>query len=189
MIIANEYDFVQAVSGTHEHGQGKCVVSLQAQRQDADGNIKDVDDEFVTEKPVVQMFKQAGGYVLVDFVFDSIYDVELNRMYSYVQQFFQASNSTDDDELDFPMLVVTFVPKEHDGEYFALGINPIFHALVPEDTKGDPTIIRLLFTAHVDPDLVPNFLFLKSNNEMLDKFMNDDSESDSEDVLVSDGSV
>lgn len=178
MVIASEYDLIQAMSGVDEDGHGKCVVSLQAQRQDADGNVKNTDDELVIEKPIVQVFKQAGGYVLVDFVFDSVDDIELKEMYSYIQRFFQASNSTDDDELDFPLLLVSLVPEEYKGQYFAVGINPVFYALTPDDVKGEPTTIRLVFVTQVDDNLVPNFLFLKSDEKALDKMTKEDSEED-----------
>lgn len=178
MVVANEYGLIQAISGVNEDGHGKCVVSLQAQRQDADGNVKNTDDELVIEKPVVQMFKQAGGYVLVDFVFDSVDDIELKEMYSYIQRFFQASNSTNDDETDFPLLLITLVPEEYKGKYFAVGINPVFYSLTPDDVKGEPTTIRLVFVTQVDDDLVPNFLFLQSDEEALDKMAKEDSEED-----------
>lgn len=176
MFLQSEYDFIQAISGADIDGNGRCVVSIQPQRQNAEGKITDTDDAFETEKPVVEMCKQAGGWVMVDFIFNSVDDMDLHKMYSYLQCFFRASNSVSDDELDFPLLVFTFVPLEGEGEFFAVGINPIFYALTPEDSKGEPTIIRTVFKCQDEGDAVPNFLFLRADEEMLENIKNEDDE-------------
>lgn len=170
----SEYQMIQELSGADENGNSKCIISIQPQRCDAEGNTTNTDEEYVTEKPIVKMFKQAGGYVLVDLVFSSMQDVDLRRTYSYLADFFTATNSTTDDELDFPLLVISFVPNSLQGEYFALGINPIFYALTPDDVTGEPNTIRMVFIYQDDPDEVPNFLFLRSDADELDKILEDD---------------
>ncbi len=173
MNIVTNFDLIQAISGVNAQGFGKCIVSLQLRRQDAEGNVKNIGDELVVEKPILQMFKQAGGFILVDFIFDSIDDVELHRMHTYLQKFAQATNSTSDDELDFPLLVFTIVPEEYEGHYFVAGINPIYYALTSNDVNGEMTTIRTAFYIQDDKDMVPNFLFLEANEEALDDMIED----------------
>ncbi len=173
----SEYELIQAISGADERGYSKCVISIQPQRCDADGNVVNTDDEYVTEKPIVRVFRQAGGYVLVDFAFNSIHDADLRNMYAILEDFFAATNSSDDDDEDFPLLAITIVPHSLEGEYFAIGFNPIFYALTPDDPTGEPNIIRLVFVTQDDPDMVPNFLFLKSDEEY-ENFISDDEEDD-----------
>lgn len=162
MSMYSEYDLIQAASGVDIDGYGKCTISVKQQRCDAEGVVKELDDEFITEKPIVQISKQVGGYILVDLIFDNIEDVDLRTIYLYLNRFFEASNSTDDDELDFPLLSLAIIPKELKGECWILGLNPIFYALTPADTNGEPRIIRMAFVKQDDPDALPNFLFLRS---------------------------
>ncbi len=169
MGLFTEYDLIQAISGTDEFGHSKCSISINLERQDADGNLKKIDDEFVSEKPVVQVFKQAGGFVLVDFIFDDINDMDLHIIYSYLKKFFDSTQSVSDDDLDFPVLSVAIVPNDLQGEYWVLGNNPIFYALTPDDEKGEPRIIRMAFIQQEDKDVLPNFLFLTSLEEELEK--------------------
>lgn len=168
-----EYDLIQMLSGTDEYGVGKSVVGINLQRCDAEGELREVEDEFITEKPIVQVFKQAGGYVLVDLIFESIEDVDLKTIFLYLKRFTDASASVDDDELDFPLLSLSIAPKKFDGAYWVLGLNPIFYALTPEDTTGEPRIIRMAFISQDDPDALPNFLFLSSQEEELEKLNNE----------------
>mgnify|MGYP003304065129 CR=1 FL=1 len=175
----SEYDLIQAISGADTHGNGKCVVSIQPQRCDADGNIVNTDDEYITEKPVVHVFRQTGGFVLVDFVFDSVQDEDLRRMYALLEDFFAATNSSNDDDTDFPLLALTIVPNALNGEYFAVGFNPIFYALTPDDLTGQPNVVRLVFVSSEDDDEIPNFMFLQSDAEELESIMDDaDGEPD-----------
>ncbi len=174
--VMTEYDIIQAISGTDDNGFSKCTISLQPQRCDSDGHIVNTDEAYVTDKPVVNMFKQAGGYILLDLVFESVDDVDLVNIYGYLQDFFNADNSTSDDELDFPLFLLTLVPDSLNGEYFALGVNPIFYALAPDDVKGEPKILRMVFVAQDDSDEVPNFLFMKSDEEILDDILAGDEE-------------
>ena len=178
-LLVSEYELIQAISGADEHGYGKCVISIQPQRCDADGNVVNTDDEYVTEKPVVQVFRQPGGYVLVDFVFDSVQDADLRNMYFILEDFFAASNSSDDDDEDFPLMSLSLVPQSLNGEYFAIGFNPIFYALTPDDFTGEPKIIRLVFVSQDDPDTIPNFLFLKSDEEAYENIV---AEGDSDEA-------
>lgn len=174
----SEYDLIQAISGTDEHGYGKCVISIQPQRCDADGNVVNTDSEYVTEKPVVKVFRQAGGYMLVDFMFDSVYDADLRNIYAILEDFFAATNSSADDDEDFPLMALSIVPQSLNGEYFAIGFNPIFYALTPDDSTGEPRIIRLVFVAQDDPDMIPNFLFLKSDEEAYENIVADDDDGE-----------
>lgn len=168
MNMISEFDLIQAMSGANIDGEGKCVLAIKQQRCDADGVLRDLDDEFVTEKPVVQVFKQAGGFVLVDLVFNSIEDKDLKIIYAYLDRFFSSSNSASDDEDDFPLLTFTFVPHAFDGAYWAMGLNPIYYGLTPEDSTGEPRIIRLVFMAQDDTEALPNFLFLSSPDSALE---------------------
>ena len=121
----------------------------------------------MTEKPIVQVFKQAGGFVLVDLIFNSIEDKDLKIVFAYLDRFFSSSNSITDDEEDFPLLTFTFVPREFNGAHWALGLNPIYYGLTPEDSTGEPRIIRMVFMAQEDTDALPNFLFLSSPESAL----------------------
>lgn len=179
----SEFELIQEISGVDEFGNGKCTISIQPQRCDAEGTVVNTDDEFITEKPVVHLFKQAGGYVLVDFVFESVHDVDLQRMYAVLEDFFAATNSVSDDELDFPLFALSIVPNALEGRFFAIGFNPIFYALAPDDVCGEPKIIRMAFVCQDDPDVVPNFLFLQSDDEELEKIVADE-ESDNPDESV-----
>ena len=172
----NEYELIQAISGADEQGYGKCTISIQPQRCDIEGNTLNTDDEYITEKPVVQLCKQPGGFVLLDLIFESTDDVDLHRIYGYLQEFFSAENSVDDSVDDFPLFLLTIVPEALNGEYFALGINPVFYALTPDDVKGEPKIIRMLFIAQEKMDDIPNFLFLKSDEEELENILFGDEE-------------
>ena len=163
----SEYDLIQAMSGVDEFGDSKCFVGIKQQRCDADGHLKDVDDEFVTEKPVLKFFRQAGGFITVDMIFQSVEDRDLKIIFSYLDRFFQASNSATDDEMEFPLLSFSFVPHEHQGLYWALGLNPVHYTLTPEDSTGEPRIIRMLFLMQDDKDILPNFLFLRSSDSEL----------------------
>ena len=176
MELFTEYDLIQAISGENEFGLSKCAISINLERQDANGNIKKLDDEFVSEKPVVQIFKQPGGFVLVDFVFDDINDMDLHIIYSYLKRFFDSTQSVSDDDLDFPVLSVAIVPNALQGEYWVLGNNPIFYALTPDDEKGEPKIIRMACVQQEDADVLPNFLFLTSLEEELEKIGNDEDD-------------
>lgn len=167
----SEFDLMQSMSGPNIDGEGKCVLAIKQQRCNADGVLREMDDEFITEKPVVHIFKQAGGFVLVDLVFSSIEDKDLKIIYAYLDRFFSASNSVSDDEYDFPLLTFTFVPHAFDGAYWAIGLNPIYYGLTPEDSTGEPRIIRLVFMAQDDTEALPNFLFLASPNSALEDIM------------------
>ena len=109
--ICAEFDLIQAISGQDELGAGKCTITIQPQRCNAEGNVVNTDVEYVTEKPVVQMFKQSGGFVLIDFIFESIEDIDLKRMFGYFQDFFASTNSIRDEDREFPVLVVSTVPN------------------------------------------------------------------------------
>ena len=183
----SEFELIQEISGVDEFGKGKCTISIQPQRCDADGNVVNTDDEFITEKPVVHLFKQAGGYVLVDFVFDSINDVDLQNMYAILVDFFAAINSASDDELDFPLFALSIIPNVLEGRFFAMGFNPIFYALAPDDVYGEPRIIRTAFVCQDDPDVIPNFLFLQSDEEELEKIIADEEDEYPEDTAVFNG--
>lgn len=171
MDVLSEYDLIQAMSGVDENGEGKCAIAITHQRCDSRGVVRDVDDEFVSEKPVVQVFKQPGGFLCVDLLFRSIEDKDLKIIYSYLDRFFAATNSASDDETDFPLLSVVIVPREYGGKYWAIGLNPILYALTPEDSAGEPRIIRMTFMAQDDQDALPNFLFLASPEETIDSFL------------------
>ena len=125
MEMFSEYDLIRAMSGADKYGEGKCMVAVKHQRCEANGNCVDVDDEFVTEKPIVNVFRQPGGFVLVDLYFRSVEDKDLKIVYSYLDRFLRAENSSSDDGLDFPLLSFAFLPKEFEGKYWALGVNPI----------------------------------------------------------------
>lgn len=181
--INSEFDLIQAISGADEHGAGKCTISIQPQRCDADGNLVNTDSEFETDKPIVQMFKQVGGFVLVDFVFDSVHDVELQRMFGYFRDFFDSTNSIRDEDQEFPVLVVSIIPNAFAGEYWTMGINPIFYTLAPDDTLGEPKILRVLFASDEDVDEIPNFLFMKSDDAELAKIREEDGLDDVGDAL------
>lgn len=163
-----DYDLIQAISGEGEFGESKCVVALRQMRSNCEGKLHDVDDEFITEKPIVSIFKQPGGFVCVDFFFKSVEDRDLKIMFSYLQRFFQAANSVSDDGVEFPLLTFTFMPREFDGQYWAIGLNPLHYALTPEDSTGEPRVIRVLFGQQEDGEQVPNFLFVKSPDGVLD---------------------
>lgn len=167
-----EYDFIQEASGMDINGESKCIVSVRHQRCDADGVLTEVEEEFISEKPVVQIFKQSGGlacdaFVCVDFIFRSVEDRDLKIIYAYLDRFFSASNSVSDDGSDFPLFSLTITPHSLEGKFFALGLNPIFYALTPEDSTGEPRIIRMVFVSQDDPDALPNFLFLRSADDVL----------------------
>ena len=173
MDMFSEYDLIQAMSGADENGEGRCSIGIRHQRCDAEGQLVDVEEEFVTEKPVVQVFRQPGGFVLVDLIFQSIADQDLKIIYAYLDRFFAASNSCSDDEDDFPMLSLALFPRVLEGRYWALGLNPIFYALTPEDSSGEPRIIRMTFMAQETEDVLPNFLFLASPKDELEKIRNE----------------
>lgn len=167
-MVLSEYDLIQAMSGTNDYGEGKCTIAVRQQRQNADGILKDVDDEFITDKPVVQIFKQPSGFVSVDLIFKSMEDKDLRIIYAYLDRFFSSTNSISDDGLDFPVLTFAFIPHEFNGKYWALGLNPIFRTLTPEDSTGEPRIIRMVFFAQEDQSSLPNFLLLQSSDSSLD---------------------
>lgn len=165
-----EYDLIQAISGVDKNGNGKCSVGLRHQRcRASDGRVRDVDDEFITEKPVVNLFRQPGGFFIVDLCFQSVEDRDLRTVFAYLQKFFAPENSALDDDLEFPLLSLSIVPEQLDGEYWALGMNPLHYTLTPEDSTGEPRIIRLLFMSQMDPDALPNFFFMKSDSAVLEE--------------------
>lgn len=163
-----EYDLIQAMSGVDEFGDGKCVVAIKLQRCDAEGHVVDIDEEFISEKPVVEIFQQPGGYVSVDLCFQSIEDVDLKVVFAYLDRFFSASNSASDRDGSFPLMTVSFFPRALGGAFWAIGLNPVFYALTPEDSTGEPRIIRMVFVAQEDTDALPNFLFLASPEPQLE---------------------
>lgn len=168
MEIRSEYDLIQAMSGATPEGEGKCSVTIKQQRCNAEGNLIEIDEEFISEKPIVQMFKQPGGFICVDLIFHSLEDKDLRMFYAYLSSFFTAANSTSDEEDDFPLLSVVFVPHEFEGKYWAIGLNPIFYSLTPEDVTGEPRIIRMAFMAQEDSDELPNFLFFVTPDSELE---------------------
>lgn len=176
----SEYDLIQAISGRDSHGDGKCTIAIQPQRCNADGKVVNTVEEYVTDKPVVQMFKQTDGFILVDLIFDSINDIDLQRIYTLFQDFFASTNSASDINGDFPIIVLSVVPRVHNGEYWTLGLNPVFYSLVPNDVSGEPSIIRLLFVEQPDSDAIPNFFFMHSDLEDLEKLRDEDREEDDE---------
>lgn len=176
MEINSEYSLIQAMSGADEYGEGKCSVAVRQQRQSADGTLRDVDDEFITEKPIVQVSKQSPGFVNVDLIFKSVEDRDLRVIYSYLERFYAATNSISDDELDFPVFSLAIFPHEFNGKYWALGLNPIFRALTPEDSTGEPRIIRMVFVCQEDQDAMPNFLFLHTPDGYLDALADEEDE-------------
>lgn len=176
----SEYDLIQAISGRDEHGAGKCSIAIQPQHCNADGRVVDTDEEYVTDKPVVQMFKQAGDFILVDLIFDSINDIDLQRIYTLFQDYFASTNSANDISGDFPIIALSVVPRALNGEYWTLGLNPIFYSLVPDDVTGKPNIIRLTFVAQSDPETVPNFFFMRSKEEELEKIREENEEEGDE---------
>lgn len=172
--ILSEYDLIQAISGVDAHGAGKCTVTIQPQRCNADGNVVNTDVEYMTDKPIIQMFKQAGGFVLVDFVFESIEDIDLKRMYEYLRDFFDSTNSIREEDNEFPVLAISIVPEAFAGEYWTMGLNPVFYTLAPDDMKGEPKILRLLFSSDEDSETLPNFFFMKSDETELAKMREED---------------
>ena len=110
-----KYDLIQAISGSDENGMSKCTTSVQLVRQNAEGKIIDTEDEFVTTKPVIQISNQVGGYILVDLIFDSAEDIDLNIIYSYLKRFFHYTESANDDETDFPLINLAFFPNSLEG--------------------------------------------------------------------------
>ena len=168
MGISNEFDLIQAISGCDEFGNSKCNISVMLQYQDSDGNLKNIEDDFMTSKPIVQISKQLNGYVLMDLIFESREDIDLKIIYSYLKRFFDSSMSVNDDETEFPLFTIAIVPEELAGEYWVMGLNPIFYTLTPDDVDGEPKIIRPLFVSQPDPDSLPNFLFMRSDSEELD---------------------
>ncbi len=165
----SKYDLIQHISGAEENGMSKCTTSVQLFRENEDGKIVNIEDEFITSKPIIQISNQVGGYVLVDLIFDSSEDIDLHIIYSYLDKFFDYTASTNDEETDFPLIHFAFFPESLEGRYWALGLNPIFYALTPDDTRGEPRIIRLAFISQDDCDALPNFLFLESSEEELEK--------------------
>lgn len=164
-----KYDLIQFISGSDENGMSKCTTSVQLLRQNAEGNLTNTEDEFVTTKPVIQISNQVGGFILVDLIFDSCEDIDLHIIYSYLKRFFHYTESTNDEETDFPLINFAFFPNSLEGKYWVLGLNPIFYALTPDDARGEPRIIRLAFVAQDDLDALPNFLFLNSPEDELEK--------------------
>lgn len=174
--MLTRYDLIRAMSGTNEYGEGKCTIAIRQQRQTAQGVLSDVDDEFISEKPVVQVSNPTEGFVCVDLIFNSIEDKDLNIIYSYLERFFSTTNSIREDGLDFPVFSLAIFPHEFNGRYWALGLNPIFRALTPEDATGEPRIIRMVFVCQEDQDMVPNFLFFETPEGSLPDLGNDEDE-------------
>lgn len=165
--MISEYDLIQAMSGANEYGEGKCTIAIRQQRQNADGILRDVDDEFVSEKPIVQVSRQTAGFVCVDLIFNSVEDKDLKIIYSCLERFFASTNSMSDNGLDFPVLSFAIIPHAFNGKYWAMGLNPIFRTLTPEDSTGEPRIIRMTFVCQEDQDALPNFLFLQTPDSYL----------------------
>lgn len=164
----SEYDLIQAMSGVDSFGEPKCSVTVRLQQCHEDGHWSELDDEFISEKPVVQVCKQAGGFVLVDLIFRSVQDRDLKTIFSYIDRYFSPENSVSDDGLSFSLLSVALVPYAFEGKYWAMGMNPIWFGLVPDDSEGEPKIIRLAFVMQDGADSVPNFVFLSSGDSELE---------------------
>ena len=176
MEFFSEYDLIQAMSGVDAYGNGKCVVAIRHQRSNGHGVMIDVDEEFITEKPIVQVCKQPGGFIGVDLIFDSIEDRDLKIIFAYLDRYFSSDSSMSDDGLIFSQFTVAILPHAYNGKYWAMGVNPIFRTLVPEDITGEPRIIRLVFLMQENLDAIPNFLFLQSSDEALETLCGDEAE-------------
>ena len=169
-----KYDLIQIISGSDENGISKCTTSVQLFRENEEGKVINTEDEFITTKPVIQISNQVGGYILVDLIFESCEDIDLHIIYSYLKRFFHYTESTNDEETDFPLINFAFFPNSLEGKYWALGMNPVFYALTPDDARGEPRIIRLVFVAQDECDALPNFLFLSSPEEELEKLIGEE---------------
>lgn len=165
----SKYDLIQYISGSDENGMSKCTTSVQLLRENEEGKVINIEDEFISYKPIIQISNQVGGHILVDLIFDSCEDMDLHIIYSYLNRFFHYTESTNDEETDFPLIYFAFFPNSLEGKYWALGLNPIFYSLTPDDARGEPRIIRLAFVAQDDCDALPNFLFLNSPEEEIEK--------------------
>lgn len=149
-------DLLEAMCGKNVLGFSKCYIQLFQEEIEKDGTINRIDDLFI-DKPIINMFVQPGS-VLVDFIYKSSRDEDLNYQWEFMNGYYIASNSTNDETGVSPSLTVLIVPRDYDGEYYAIGQNPLMVVLTPsEPTNPDPKIIRAIFREdqfqflHADP--------------------------------------
>lgn len=139
----NTKELIMAASGPDKDGRTKSAIGVFREIWGADGSVTPVEDMSM-DKPVVNIFRH-GGYVQVDLKFGSKMDVDLRMLWSMLEKFCEAANSVEDEAESIPALTLSILPHQFEGEYYMLGVNPIFHTLQPDSPSEEPTVIRMIF--------------------------------------------
>lgn len=136
-------DIVMAASGKDDQGFNKSAVGLFFEKVDVDGNST-VIDEVDVDRPIINIFKSFNK-VQVDIIYSMKNDIDLRMMNDLLIKATSAENSVDDNATEFPLITLSVIPHEFDGEFYILCTDPIVWCLTAQDPSGELDTLRMVF--------------------------------------------
>lgn len=115
------------------------------------------------DKPIVDITLNQN-YIIVDLDFISKFDTDLKITYKQILQHFENVNK--DTENEYHTLTLTIVPKELEGKYYMVLINPIFVSLSAKNPDEDCSIIKFAFEES-------SFFIYENEDETVDSIQNE----------------
>ena len=107
----------------------------------------EVINSITLNKPAIEIEKH-GDLIQIDICFVSSMDNDLKILWNNVELYGKNMNDLDADIRSkklAPISSLTIVPTKYNGQYFAVGTNPIFWALTSKKMGQNANVVRLLY--------------------------------------------
>ena len=136
-------DIILAASGKDEKGFNKSACGLFYEKVDLEGNATII-SEIDVDRPIINIFK-GNKRVQVDIVYAMKNDIDLRMMNDLLVRAFSAENSIDDTATSVPLVTLSIIPRELEGQFFILCSDPIVWCLTAQDPRGEIDTLRFVF--------------------------------------------
>lgn len=149
-MLTEKQIFIEA-SGVDEEGTPKSLVQLATKFFDVNEGDEEKVREMTFDGAVVNIFRSLR-MTMIDLKFESAVDYGFIQASEMLKEFTTAENSTDEETGRMPIVQLTIMPKELEGQYYICGIHGSW-CLMPSEPGKAADIIRFIF----DNDTVHSF--------------------------------
>lgn len=156
--MLTEKDVFIAASGVTEDGDGKSLSQIATKFLDMGTGEEELVREMSFDGVIINIFKSLR-MTMIDFKFESALDYNFVQASEMLKEFTSVENSADPESNRMPIVQVTIMPEELEGQYYITGVHGSW-CLMPSEQGKAADIIRFIF----DNDTVHTF---RINEDML----------------------
>ena len=139
-----EKEIFLACCGNNELGDNKSDVAIKLCRINLETGEEDVLDEMIFDNPIVSILRNPR-FVMVDLTFTNKADFEFINLVARLQDFSNVQNSAENETATIgPTIIVTVLPKEYKGEYYASGMHAVW-VVMPSRIGAPMDTVRFIF--------------------------------------------